>query len=59
MRGMQPPTQPEAICVNTNQLAFYSGWTAVSNCFRYGQNYATSVAIVCIWSRILLARSLM
>ena len=42
------PLQAEAICVNTNQLVLYSGFTTVTNCLRYGLNYATSPAVVCM-----------
>ena len=40
------PIQAEAICVNTNQLALYSGFATVTNCLRYGLNYATSPVFV-------------
>lgn len=42
------PQQAEAICVNTNQLTLYSGYSAVTNCLRYGISYATAKPIVCM-----------
>jgi len=42
------PLQSEAICVNSNQLTLYNGFTSVANCQRYGLNYATSPAVVCM-----------
>ena len=42
------PIQPEAICVNTNQLSLYSGFVSVANCVRYGLNYAAAQAVVCM-----------
>lgn len=42
------PQSAEAICVRTNQLTMYSGFVLVSNCKRYGLNYALISTIVCM-----------
>lgn len=42
------PQGNEAICVNSNQLTLYSGFAAVTQCSRYGLNYAATQVIVCM-----------
>ena len=42
------PHNAEAICVNQNQLTFYNGFIAISQCKRYGLNYASSQSVVCM-----------
>ena len=42
------PSGAESICVNSNQLALYASYTAISQCSRYGLNYASTQVIVCM-----------
>jgi len=42
------PYPAEAICVNQSQLTFYSGFIAITQCKRYGLNYASTQAVVCM-----------
>jgi hypothetical protein len=42
------PQGSEALCILTIQLSMYSGFTSVTNCKRYGMNYAVTQAVVCM-----------
>ena len=42
------PLPSEAICVLTTQLPMFWSYSAVTNCIRYGLNYATTQQIVCM-----------
>jgi len=42
------PLNPEAICVNQNQLVFYATFISISQCKRYGLNYASTQTVVCM-----------
>ena len=42
------PQKTEAICVLTSQLSLYSNFVTISQCKRYGLNFASSSSIVCM-----------